>query len=456
MKQRNNIPVITLPDFGKVPPQAVDIEEALIGTCLLYPDVTSEIRLKPEMFYKDAHQKIYTVILELALKGVVDILTVSNRLRDKQELESIGGPVYLSRITSSIYTAQNIEYQSLIIKEKYLKREYIRISTEIQNRSFDDSIDFADVIEYAETSLFEISDFTQSREPELLGVCVDEVLNEVDRIYNKEKELIGIPSGFTSIDRKTGGWQPGELIIIAGRPSMGKTALALTLSLNPARMNHPVAFFSLEMSRGQLATRYLSGESGYTNIEIRNADVNMEKLIHSSLGLIKQQIVIDDTSSIALFELRSKVKKQILKRGIQLVVVDYLQLMTAEAGNREQEISKISRGLKSIAKEFNIPVIALSQLNRDVEKRADKRPNLSDLRESGAIEQDADIVCFIYRPAHYGISSIKIDRDDISTESMMLIDCAKNRSGPIFSQPLYHNAGFTRITEDKPGFTEPF
>lgn len=447
MKKR--LEITPLPDFGKVPPQCIDIEENLLGTCLVYPDVIHEIKLKPEMFYKDAHQKIFTAILELANKGPVDLVTVCNRLRDKNEIESCGGPVFITKLTNDIYSDQMAVTHSLIIKEKYLRREYIRIGQEIQNRSFDDSFDFSEVVEYAESSLFELSDYTQTTEPVSIDKAIDEVIGEVEKILNKEKSLVGVPSGFTSIDRITGGWQPANLIIIAGRPAMGKTALALTLATNPAKLGYPVCMFSLEMSRGEVATRLLSSATGYTNVEIRNANVNIEKLVDGSWSLTPLPVYIDDTPALGLFELRSKVKKLILRSGIKLVIVDYLQLMSAEAGNREQEISKISRGLKAISKEFNIPVIALSQLNRDVEARVDKRPRLADLRESGAIEQDADIVCFVYRPAVYKMATISLDNEEVSTAGLMIIDGAKDRNGALFSKPVYHNESLTIISEEK-------
>lgn len=449
-KPYKNLLITSYPEIEKVPPQAIEIEEMVIGTCLVYPDVIYETKLKPEMFYKDANQKIFATILELAGKNKVDLITVTNRLKDKGELESVGGPLYITRLTANIYSDQMIDVHSLIVKEKYLRREYIRISTEIQNRSFNEAFDFGELIEYSESSLFELSDFTQAREPEKLDKCIDELLIDIEKIYKKEKSLVGVPCGFTSIDRITGGWQPGNLVIIAGRPSMGKTALALTLASNSARLGFPVCLFSLEMSRGEISTRFLSSVTGYTNVELRNAHIDFETVALKSNDIANLPIIIDDTSGIGLFEIRSKVKKMIIKNGVKLVIVDYLQLMDAEAGNREQEVSKISRGLKSISKEFNIPVIALSQLNRGVEERADKRPRLSDLRESGAIEQDADIVCFIYRPAYYGISTIKVDKDDISTEGLMLIDCAKNRSGSLFTKPLYHNISLTKIDDTKP------
>lgn len=227
------------------------------------------------------------------------------------------------------------------------------------------------------------------------------------------------------------------------------TAISLQLALNPARMKYGIGIFSLEMSKEELTTRMLSSVTDYTNVEIRNANINFDKLVEKSNEIAMLPIIIDDTAGLGLFELRSKVKKMILKNDIKLIIIDYLQLMSAEAGNREQEISKISRGLKGISKEFSIPVIALSQLNRGVEERADKRPRLSDLRESGAIEQDSDIVCFIYRPSYYGIASVRVDKEDIGTDGVMIIDGAKNRNGALFSKVLYHNSSLTNIREEK-------
>jgi replicative DNA helicase len=311
--------------------------------------------------------------------------------------------------------------------------------------AFEESLE--EVIEFTESQILNISNFTQNKDPKKIDRCIDELLTEVEKIFKKEKSLVGVPSGFTSIDRITGGWQPGNLIIIAGRPSMGKTAMALTLALNPAKLNYPICLFSLEMSESEISARLLSGASGYSNVEIRNADLDFDKLVYSSDQVANLPIYIDDTPALTIFELRSKIKKMIIRYGVKMVIVDYLQLMKQDAGNREQEVSKISQGLKAIAKEYSIPIIALSQLNRGVEERADKRPRLSDLRESGAIEQDADIVCFIYRPYYYNILSIKIDENPIETKGLLIIDCAKDRNGALFSKCLYHNESLTIITE---------
>jgi replicative DNA helicase len=430
----------------RILPHNIQLEKSVLGICLVYPDTINSVRLKPDMFYDDKHKKIFQAMREVSSKGACDLITVTEQLRKSGMLDFAGGAMYITKLTEQIFSDQQAEQYAMLIKEKYLLREYIRISYEIIDKSYQE--DISDVIEHAEGSLFRLSDFTQSKEPRQISNCIDELLKDVEKIYTKEKSLIGIPSGYTSIDRKTGGWQPGNLIIIAGRPSMGKTALALALCQNSAKLNNPVGLFSLEMSDSEIAARFLSSVSGYTNVQIRNADINLDDLALKSNDIAGLPIVIDDTPGLSLMEMRSKVKKMILKFGVSLVIVDYLQLMTAEAGNREQEVATISRGLKAIAKEFDIPVIALSQLNREVENRADKRPRLADLRESGAIEQDADIVCFIFRPAVYGIKSLVIDKDEIPSSGMVLIDCAKNRNGALFTIPLYHNESLTVIREE--------
>jgi len=434
-------------DFNKVPPQAIDVEEAVLGTCMVYPDTVFELGLIPEMFYKDSHQRIFKAIQDVSRHGGCDPITVTNKLRDNNELETIGGPVSLTKLTTNIFTDQMVGRYALILKEKYLKREFIRISTEIQNKSFDDSLPLDELIDFSESSLFKLSDITQSRDIERLNRIIDEQLVEIEKIYKKEKKLTGIPSGFTEIDRATGGWQEENLIIIAARPSMGKTALALAFASNAAKLNYPFGFFSLEMSRKELATRFLSSASDYSNIQIRNAEINLEKLIEKSWDVSSLPIWIDDSPAISLYELRSKVKKMVIRHGVKGVVIDYLQLMKGEGESREQEVSKISRGLKAISKEFHIPVIALSQLNRKCEERKDKRPMLSDLRESGAIEQDADMVCLLWRPAYYDISSVDIDHAEESSEGVLFVDIAKNRNGITGDFVLYHNQSLTKIQE---------
>lgn len=429
--------------IDKQPPQAIDIEKMVLGTCLVYPDAIYEVNLTEEMFYNSHHKTIFKAIQNCRPHS--DLFTVSQNLHENNKLEEIGGAIALTELTTGVTSEEYLPHYSLIVKQAWMKREYIRLGYQLANMAYME--DLKDIVEFAENELFQLSNFTHVKEPQIISKCIDTLLIDVEKVYNKEKSLVGVPSGFTNVDRITGGWQPGNLIIIAGRPSMGKTALGLTLAINASRMNYPVCLFSLEMSENEIATRFLSSVSGYTNVEIRNAKLDFDKLVKSSNDVALLPIYLDDTASIKILELRSKIKKMIIRYGIKLVIVDYLGLIEQEAGSREQEVSIISRGLKAIAKEFNIPVIALAQLNRKVEDRADRRPRLADLRDSGSIEQDADIVCFVYRPAYYDLKTMLFDNKEISTEGLMLFDCGKNRNGALFNIPLKHNDSLTVIND---------
>lgn len=445
-------------DFGKIPPQAIDAEECVLGSCLVDSDVTADIAsiLTPEMFYKTANQHIYKAIIDsMKSTGYSDLVVVTDKLTKSGLLEAVGGPVYIVTLTNKIVHSGHAFNMALIVKEKYLAREYIRIAHQLSDKAFVD--DIADVTMFAENEIYKLSESTQRSEFCHISVPIDEQLIEIDKIMKKEISVIGIPSGFTSIDRITSGWQNGDLIIIAARPSMGKTAMALMLAKKTAEIGMPAGIFSLEMSKKQISGRYLSGASGYSNTELKTGRVDdYKKLCITAQSVAGLEIYVDDTPSLSLFELRSKAKKMVVRHGVKIIVVDYLQLMTAEAGSREQEVSTISRGLKAIAKELNIPVIALSQLNRGVEDRKERKPILSDLRESGAIEQDADIVSFIYRPAVYDIKSINIGNTNLDSEGLMIFDIAKNRNGATATLPLYHNISLTEITEEKIEDTVPY
>lgn len=448
----NSRPVITtLPDFGKVPPQSNEMEEAVLGSIMLDSEASDNVLmiLRPECFYREAHQKIFTAVVNLKIKNSpTDLYTVSEELRNSKELDSVGGPVYITQLTSKVISTANVEYYAYIVKQKHIQREYIRIGTELQTRAFDDSYDIAELSEYAEMELLKLSGSIHKKEPTLLGRLIDGVINTIEKIINREISLTGLPSGFTKMDRVTGGFKTKELIIIAGRPGMGKTALALQLAKNMSEFNHSVGFFSLEMSDDSLARRYLSNVSGRSNVELLTGRCDLQNLLTTSEQLLKLGIYIDDTSNISIIELRAKTRKLIMQRGIKVIIVDYLQLMKGEGQSREQEVSSISRGLKSIAKDLDIVVIALSQINRESEARKDKRPQLSDLRESGAIEQDADMVFLLYRPAYYKISTVMSDGCDISTEGLLIIDIAKNRNGATGEFNLKTNVSVTEIIEE--------
>jgi replicative DNA helicase len=438
---------VLLPDFGKVPPQAQDMEEAVLGAVLLDRDALLVVIdfLSPESFYREAHQKIFSAVLELnKLNNPTDIFSVSEYLRARSELDAVGGPVYITSLISKVVSTVNVEYHARIIAQRYMQREVIRISAELQNRAFDDTYDVSELLDYGELNLMAISGKVSKKKAVRLGVIVDGVFNDIEKIQNGEIKLVGVPTGFTNIDRMTGGLRKEELIIIAGRPSTGKTAFGCQIAKNVAELNYPVAFFSCEMSASALGIRYLSGASGRTNIELINGKCDLLEVIHKAEPLQNMPLYIDDTSSISVIELRAKVRKMINEFGIKLVIVDYLQLMTGQGDNREQQVASISRGLKAIAKDMGVPVIALSQLNRGVETRADKKPTLADLRESGAIEQDADTVMFSFPPAKFGIS----DFNGRDSKGIFVAIISKNRSGPVGEIELRHNESFSCIYQD--------
>src|SRR5512136_1140747 len=427
-----------LPDFGKVPPQAVDMEEAVLGAIMLEKEAVITILdiLKPESFYKDAHQKIFKAVSDLASREFpVDLYTVTEELRAHNELDSVGGPVYLTQLTAKVVSAANVDYHARIVAQKYIQRELIRVSTEIQNRSFDDTYDVTELLDFSENALFQIAEGNIKREVAPINVVIKEAIREIEEAGKREDALVGIPSGFTKLDRLTSGWQKSELVIIAARPSMGKTALALSMARNMA-IDHGknVAIFSCEMSSIQLVNRLIIAETDIPGDKIRNGRLSEEEwkqLDNRIKKLVQAPIFIDDTPAISIFELRAKCRRLMAQHKLDLVIVDYLQLMSGpdNAGSREQEVSNISRSLKSIAKELNVPIIALSQLNRSVEMRGGtKRPLLSDLRESGAIEQDADMVVFIHRQDKFGIPTFE---DGSSTKGIAEIILAKNRNGPV-------------------------
>ena len=430
--------VTVLPDFGKVPPQAIDMEEAVLGAIMLEKEAVITVLdiLKPESFYKDAHRKIFKAILDLNLREhPVDLYTVTEELRAHQELESVGGPVYLTQLTSKVVSAANVDYHSRIVAQKYIQRELIRVSSEIQTRSFDDTYDVTELLDYSENELFQIAEGNIKREVSPINVVIKEAIAEIEKAGKREDALVGTPSGFTKLDRLTSGWQKSELIIIAARPSMGKTAFALSMARSMS-IDHGknVAIFSCEMSSIQLANRLIIAETDIPGDKIRNGRLSEEEwkqLDNRIKRLVQAPIYIDDTPAISIFELRAKCRRLMAQHKLDIVIVDYLQLMSGpdNAGSREQEVSNISRSLKSIAKELNVPIIALSQLNRSVEMRGGtKRPLLSDLRESGAIEQDADMVVFIHRQEKFGITAFE---DGSSTKGIAEIILAKNRNGPV-------------------------
>lgn len=426
-------------EMGKVPPQAIDLEEAVLGAIMLERDAVITVMdvLKPESFYKEAHQKIFQAVADLSTRlEPIDLYTVTEELRKKGELDEVGGPVYIAQLTSKVGSAAHIDFHAKIIAQKFIQRELIRISSEIQKRSFDDGPDVSDLLDFAEMELFRLAEGNIKREAAQINLVVKEALRQLEEASKREDGLSGVPAGFTELDRMTNGWQNSDLVIVAARPSMGKTAFVLSMTRNMA-VNHKrgVAFFSLEMASVQLVNRLIVAESGISSDKIRTGRLDPHEWTQLEVkirDLVEAPIFIDDTPSLSIYDFRAKCRRLKAQHDIGIVIIDYLQLMTGPAetkGNREQEVSTISRSLKAIAKELNIPIIALSQLNRSVETRTgSKRPQLSDLRESGAIEQDADMVLFIHRPEYYGFTE---DEEGNSLIGLAEIIVAKHRNGAV-------------------------
>ena len=424
---------------GKLPPQAIELEEAVLGAMLIDKKGVDEVidLLEPEAFYKSSHKNIFESIFRLFQNSQpIDLLTVSADLRKNGKLESIGGDYYLVHLTQKVASSAHIEFHARIILQKYIQRSLIRISNEIIESSYKESVDVFDLLDEAESKLYDVAQGNIKKSSYTAQNLVMLAKKKIEEIANKDG-LSGVTSGFEKLDLLTSGWQPSDLIIIAARPGMGKTALTLSMARNMAVTKQtPVAFFSLEMSSVQLITRLISSETGLSSEKLRTgklADHEWKQLNVKVGDLEKAPLFIDDTPALSIFDLRAKARRLASQHDIKLIIVDYLQLMTAgttsKAGNREQEISTISRNLKSLAKELDIPVIALSQLSRAVETRGGtKRPQLSDLRESGAIEQDADIVSFIYRPEYYGIEEWDDEEHSSSIGQAELI-IAKHRNG---------------------------
>lgn len=427
-------------DLGKVPPQAVDLEQAVLGAMMLEKNAVTDTidTLKPQSFYDPKHQYIYNAIRELfGSSSPIDLLTVINQLKKNGELEAAGGAAYISQLTSRVASTAHAEYHARVISEKHIKRELIRMSSEVIRDAFDDTNDVFDVLNKAETELFQIAENNMGKHVDVMQNVVRKAIEEIEKASQNSDGISGIPSGFTDLDKLTSGWQRSDMIVIAARPAMGKTAFVLSMARNTA-VDHGrgVAIFSLEMSSVQLVKRLIASEARISAEKLRKGDLRDHEFqqLHSRISkLATAPIFIDDTPGISIFDLRAKCRRLKMQHNIDLVIIDYLQLMTAGgakgSGNREQEISAISRSIKEIAKELNVPIIALSQLSRSVETRGgDKRPVLSDLRESGAIEQDADIVSFIYRPEYYGLTQ---DEDGNSNQGIGEIIVAKHRNGAL-------------------------
>ncbi len=446
--------------YGKLPPQAIEVEEAVLGALMLERDafVTVADIIEAKSFYKEEHQKIFEAIQTLSGKEKpVDLLMVTQELKDRNQLDEIGGPGYITQLTRRVASAAHIEFHARIIAQKFIQRELIRVSSEIQTRSYDDTIDVDDLIDFSESELFKVSEGNIKKETVPIKPVLNEAVIQIEKARNRPDGLSGVPSGFTAIDRITSGWERSALIILAARPAMGKTAFVLSMARNMA-VDHRqgVAIFSLEMSSLQLVNRLISAESELGGEKIKTGkleDYEWTQLNQRIKTLDEAPIFIDDTPALSIFEFRAKCRRLKMQHDVNIIIVDYLQLMTAGTdtrGNREQEVSTISRSLKAIAKELNVPIIALSQLSRAVESREGKRPQLSDLRESGAIEQDADIVCFIHRPEYFGITE---DESGNSLLGVAEIIIAKHRNGATADVHLRFKKELAKFSDMDPQFT---
>ncbi len=418
----------------KLPPQHIEAEQSVLGGILIENEAVNRVTeiLDADDFYRDAHRKIYNALLNLSERDEpADLITLTNELRKSDQLDSIGGASYLASLIDSVPTAANIEYYARIVKEKAILRKLIQTSTEIITQGYEDRGDVEGFLDEAERAIFEISEKRVRPSFYSIREIVKESFATIEKLFKKKEAVTGVPSGFKELDRMTAGFQPSDLIIIAGRPSMGKTAFCLDVAEYAAIGNKiPVAIFSLEMSKEQLVIRMLCSQANVEGTRLRTGYLNESdwpKLTIAAGNLSDAPIYIDDTAALSALELRAKARRLKSEHGLGMVIVDYLQLMKGRARveSRQQEISEISRSLKALAKELNIPVIAVSQLSRKTEERTGNRPQLSDLRESGAIEQDADLILFIYRDEVYNRDPENPNRGKAE------VIIGKQRNGPI-------------------------
>ena len=442
-------------DDAKIQPQDKEIEDAVLGALMLERDAYAIVcdLLRPESFYDPGNQKIYAAINKLGvMQQPIDMLTVTQQLRADGALDDVGGPVRISELTSNVASAAHIEYHARIVAQKFLARRLISFCSEIEKKSFDESYDIDDLLQEAEGKLFEISQGNLKKDFTQIDPVINSAMEQIEAAGKRESGLSGLQTGFHNLDKLTSGWQNSDLIIIAARPAMGKTAFVLSMAKNMAvDYNTPVAIFSLEMSNLQLVNRLISNVCEIEGEKIKSGRLSRqewEQLNSRVRSLFSAPLYVDDSPSLSILELRTKARRLAKEHGVKIIIIDYLQLMNATGmkfGSREQEVSMISRSLKQLAKELNIPVIALSQLSRKVEERNDgnKRPQLSDLRESGAIEQDADIVCFIHRPEYYTRSTTDAENRDIRGMAEFIV--AKHRSGSVNDIEMTFVARFARF-----------
>lgn len=443
--------------YGHLQPQALDVEKVVLGALMIDKDAFSMISelIRPETFYEPKHQKIYTAIQSLNMNEYpVDIMTVTDELKKEGTLDDVGGPAYIIELSSQVASSAHIEYHAQILAHKFLARQLISFASTIETKAFDETVDVDELMQEAEGNLFELSQKNMKKD----YVQIDPVITKAVEILQKASAnsggLTGVPTGFMKLDEKTSGWQSSDLVIIAGRPAMGKTSFALSLAKNIAVDYHtPIAFFSLEMNNVQLVNRLISNVCEIPGNKMLNGQLSpdeWERLDKNIRLLHGSPLYIDDTPGLSIFELRTKARRLVREKGVKIIMIDYLQLMNANGmrfGSRQEEVSKISQSLKGLAKELDIPILALSQLNRTVENREGlegKRPQLSDLRESGAIEQDADMVLFVHRPEYYHIYEDE-KGNDLRGKAQIII--AKHRKGATGDVLLTFRGEFTRFQD---------
>ncbi len=461
--RRRNAPID--PSYGHLQPQATDIERVVLGALMIDKDafsIISEI-VRPETFYEPRHQKIYQAIQTLNMQEKpVDIMTVTEQLKRDGVIEEVGGAPYIVELSAHVASSAHIEYHAHILAQKFLARQLISFTGRIQEKAFDETVDVEELMQEAEGNLFEISQKNMRQDYTQIDPVIDQAIEILQKASANTGGLTGVPTGYNKLDEYTSGWQASDLVIIAGRPAMGKTSFALSLAKNIAvDFREPIAFFSLEMNNVQLVNRLISNTCEVAGNKILNGQLTPDEWERIDKNLRKLQgapIYIDDTPGLSIFELRTKARRLVREKGVKVIMIDYLQLMNANGmrfGNRQEEVSTISRSLKGLAKELNIPVLALSQLSRNVESREGidgKRPQLSDLRESGAIEQDADMVLFVHRPEYYRIFQDE-KGNDLRGKAQIII--AKHRKGATGDVLLTFRGEYTRFQDPDDSYVPP-
>ena len=427
-------------------PQSLEAEQSVIGAMIIDKSAIAKAleKLNEEDFYRDGHKVIFKAIREMFSKDMaVDLVTLLEYLKSTDKLEKAGGVTYISEVSSSVITTANLEAYISIVEDKSTLRKLIRSATSIIEESYNKQDRVDEVLDLAQKKIFDLAEKQGSNDYEPLSNVLERGFLEIERLFNNKGSITGVGSGIRDLDAKTSGFQKGDMVLIAARPSMGKTTFSLNIAENAAlREGKSVVIFSLEMSKEQLAYKLLCSEANVDMLKLRTGnldDDDWERIARATGPLSKAKIYIDDTAGLSVMEMRSKCRKIKMEHGIDMILIDYLQLMSGSSGSesRQQEVSEISRSIKALAKEMECPVIALSQLSRAPEQRADHRPMLSDLRESGSIEQDADVVMFLYRDEYY----------NKETEDKNIGECimAKQRNGPVGTVKLAWLGQFSKF-----------